>query len=195
LTGAGKKAAIPQSEFGYPPPCGIFRRLDALTNGRAMELPFWKTKRLDEMTAEEWESLCDGCGKCCLHKIEDEDSGDIALTNVACRYLDLGACRCRDYANRQRNVSDCVRLTPAVVPALRWLPDSCAYRLVAEGRDLHWWHPLVSGDKGTVHAAGASVQGKAVSEDEVEDLEDHVQDWLDTTPNPFRKRAARGPCR
>lgn len=160
-----------------------------------MELPFWKSKRLDEMTAEEWESLCDGCGKCCLHKLEDEDTGDIALTNVACRYLDLGTCRCGDYANRQKNVSDCVQLTPTAVPGLRWLPESCAYRLVAEARDLHWWHPLVSGDPGTVHAAGVSVRGEAVSEDAVDDLEDHIQGWLDEVRDPFGKRAAGGPCR
>jgi uncharacterized cysteine cluster protein YcgN (CxxCxxCC family) len=158
-----------------------------------MELPFWKQKRLDEMTAEEWESLCDGCGKCCLHKIEDEDSGDIAFTNVACRYLDLDTCRCSDYANRQKNVSDCVRLTPALVPTLRWLPDSCAYRLVAEGRDLFWWHPLVSGDKATVHAA--SVRGEVISEDDVADLENHIQDWLEAGADPFRKTSAEGSCR
>jgi uncharacterized cysteine cluster protein YcgN (CxxCxxCC family) len=160
-----------------------------------MELPFWKRKRLDEMSVEEWESLCDGCGKCCLHKLEDEDTGDIALTNVACRYLDLGTCRCGDYANRQKNVSDCVQLTPSTVPALHWLPDTCAYRLVGEGHPLPWWHPLVSGDEKTVHAAGVSVRGKAVSEDEVDDLEDHIQSWLDAVRDPFGRKAAGGSCR
>jgi uncharacterized protein len=160
-----------------------------------MELPFWRTKRLDEMTPDEWESLCDGCGKCCLHKLEDVDTGDIALTNVSCRYLDLGTCRCSDYANRQRNVSDCVSLTADTVPGLRWLPDTCAYRLVAEGRDLFWWHPLVSGDPATVHQAGISVRDKAISEDEVDDLEDHVQDWLDTGAKPFKSTAEGGSCR
>jgi uncharacterized cysteine cluster protein YcgN (CxxCxxCC family) len=160
-----------------------------------MERPFWKQKRLEDMSAQEWESLCDGCGKCCLHKIEDADTGAIALTDVACRYLDLGTCRCSDYANRQKNVSDCVRLTPALVPLLRWLPDTCAYRLVAEGRDLYGWHPLISGDKATVHKARISVRGAAVSEDEVDDLEDHVRDWLDDVGDPFRKSSAGGSCR
>lgn len=160
-----------------------------------MQLPFWKRKRLHEMTRPEWESLCDGCGKCCLHKLQDEDTGDIAMTNVACRYLDLETCRCKDYPNRQHNVSDCVQLTPDVVPALRWLPDTCAYRLVAEGRDLFWWHPLVSGDPATVHAAGVSVRGDAITEDDVDDLEDHVQDWLGSGVNPFGKRKKSGTCR
>lgn len=160
-----------------------------------MGLPFWKRKRLDEMSPAEWESLCDGCGKCCLHKLEDEDNGDIAMTNVACRYLDLESCRCKDYANRQRNVDDCVQLTPDVVPTLRWLPDTCAYRLVAEGRDLFGWHPLVSGDPETVHSANRSVRGDAISEDDVNDIEDHVQNWLRSRANPFGGKNKGGSCR
>ena len=156
---------------------------------------FWKRKRLDEMSPSEWESLCDGCGKCCLHKLEDLDSGEIALTNVACRYLDLGSCRCTDYANRQRNVSDCVQLTPSSVPQLRWLPETCAYRLVANGHDLEWWHPLVSGDPSTVHQAGISVRASAISEDEVDDLEDHVQDWLESGAKPFSNTRSHRSCR
>src|SRR3954465_8352962 len=112
------------------------------------DVPFWRMKTLEEMSNAEWESLCDGCGRCCLNKIEDIDSGDIAWTDVACRLLDGESCRCSDYAKRQRKVPDCVRLTPESVRTLRWLPPSCAYRLVAEGRELYWWHPLVSGDAG-----------------------------------------------
>ena len=143
------------------------------------------------MTAEEWESLCDGCGRCCLHKIEDEDTRDIAPTDVACRYLDLDLCRCADYANRQSNVSDCILLTPETVRRLHWLPATCAYRLVAEGRGLYWWHPLVSGDPATVHEAGVSVRGQAISEDQVDDIEDRIRDWLDAGADPFRGASDR----
>ncbi len=155
------------------------------------EKPFWQRKTLDAMTQGEWESLCDGCGQCCLHKIEDEDTGEIARTDVACRYLDLEACRCTDYSNRQRNVPDCVKLQPDTVLRLRWLPETCAYRLVALGQDLAWWHPLVSGDPDTVHAAGISVRGQAISEDRVDDLEDHIQDWLEAGADPFADRPMR----
>lgn len=140
--------------------------------------PFWKRKSLTEMSETEWESLCDGCGQCCLYKLEDADTGEYALTDVACRYLDHDTCRCTDYANRHRNVPDCVKVTPGNIAGLRWMPETCAYRLLAKGRDLEWWHPLVSGDPGTVHSSGASVRGKAVNEDRVDDLEDHVVNQL-----------------
>ena len=141
------------------------------------EEPFWRRKTLAEMTRGEWESLCDGCAKCCLDKLEDDDTGEISYTEVACRLLDLGTCRCTDYANRKRFVPDCVVLTPRTVARLTWLPSSCAYRLISEGKDLEWWHPLVSGDPETVHRAGVSVRGRAVPEAVAGDLEDHVVRW------------------
>ena len=107
---------------------------------------FWKTKTLEEMSNAEWESLCDGCARCCLEKLEDEDTGKIYFTHVSCKLLDSGLCACKDYQNRSDKVPDCVRLTPENVRTLNWLPPSCGYKLVAEGRDLYWWHPLISGD-------------------------------------------------
>ena len=142
--------------------------------------PFWKTKSLEQMTDSEWESLCDGCGRCCLSKLEDDDTGEIYFTHVGCRLLDGQGCRCRDYANRSAQVEDCVRLTPQNVREITWLPPTCGYKLVAAGKDLYWWHPLVSGDPETVHQAGVSVRGKVgASEVDVKDkdLEDHIVSW------------------
>lgn len=144
--------------------------------------PFWKTKSLEEMTGEEWESLCDGCGRCCLHKLRDEGTERLSFTNVACRLLDLKSCRCSHYTDRARLVADCVSLTPETVRAVDWLPPSCAYRLLAEGKDLAWWHPLVSGDPKTVHEAGVSVRGRAVSERRAGPLEHYIVDWPGRTP-------------
>ena len=127
--------------------------------------PFWKEKQLCEMSREEWESLCDGCARCCLVKLEDEDTGAIHFTSAACKLLDGDACRCTDYKNRNRRVPDCVALTPDNVGELNWLPKTCAYRLLAEGRSLPWWHPLVSGRPETVIEAGISVAGKTRSEE------------------------------
>jgi uncharacterized protein len=121
---------------------------------------FWKTKTLAQMDEGEWESLCDGCGKCCLIGLEDEDTGEIHLTDLACKLLDGQSCQCSDYPNRKALVPDCVQLTPQNVPTLHWLPKTCAYRLVHEGRDLFAWHHLVCGDREAVHAAGVSVRGK-----------------------------------
>jgi uncharacterized cysteine cluster protein YcgN (CxxCxxCC family) len=142
--------------------------------------PFWRSKTLDAMTREEWESLCDGCGRCCLVKLEDEDTGRIHATDIGCRLFDAGTCRCKDYPNRSSVVPDCVTLTPKDVRELPWLPPTCAYRLVGEGRDLTWWHPLVSGDPQTVIDAGVSVQGRVfASEDDVaeEDLPERIVNW------------------
>ncbi|GGC73684.1 YcgN family cysteine cluster protein [Chelatococcus reniformis] len=154
--------------------------------------PFWRTKTLDAMSDAEWESLCDGCGRCCLIKLEDEDSGRVHYTDVGCVLLDGEACRCRDYPARQDKVPDCVRLTPSTVRELGWLPPTCAYRLVREGRELYWWHPLVSGDAATVHAAGVSVRGRlSGTEDEmsIDELPERVVRW--PTRVPARARARR----
>ncbi len=131
------------------------------------------------MSDAEWESLCDGCGRCCLIKLEDEQSGSIDHTNVACFLFDEATCRCRDYDNRQSRVPDCVKLTPETAHTIAWMPKTCAYRLLAEGRPLYWWHPLVSGDPESVHLAGVSVRHRVVDEREVSDadLEDHIVTW------------------
>jgi uncharacterized cysteine cluster protein YcgN (CxxCxxCC family) len=139
--------------------------------------PFWRRKTLEEMTPEEWESLCDGCGKCCLIKLEDPDTAELSFTDIACRLLDAHACRCTDYKNRSKRVRGCVRLTAQKLRGMSWLPSTCAYRLVAEGRDLYWWHPLVSGDPESVHAAGMSVRGRTVPEGSVKDEESRIVDW------------------
>jgi uncharacterized cysteine cluster protein YcgN (CxxCxxCC family) len=156
-------------------------------------VPFWRTTPLEEMSPQQWESLCDGCGRCCLIKLEDEDTGRILATDIGCRLFDAGTCRCKDYAQRSRIVPDCVTLTPETVRTLRWLPPTCGYRLVAEGRDLAWWHPLVSGDPQTVVAAGISVKGRVfASEDEIsdDDLPERIVNW------PLRwPKAARTPRR
>jgi uncharacterized cysteine cluster protein YcgN (CxxCxxCC family) len=133
-----------------------------------MTQPAFLNKPLDSMTREEWESLCDGCGLCCQIRVEDEDTGEIALSNVACRYLCLDSHRCTDYANRQKNVSDCVKVTPENVGSLNWLPHSCAYRLVYHGQPLPDWHHLICGDPNRVHQKGPSMKGAIFSEDEAD---------------------------
>lgn len=143
-----------------------------------MAAPFWKTVPLEAMTPTQWEKLCDGCGKCCMAKLEDEDTGDIYFTSVACRLFDAAACRCEDYADRFARVPDCLKLTPDNVRTLPWLPSTCAYRLVAEGRDLYWWHHLVSGSRRTVHEAGVSMRGRVTASESAladpEDYFDHI---------------------
>jgi uncharacterized protein len=156
---------------------------------------FWKQKSLEELNPAEWESLCDGCGRCCLVKLEDEDSGTVLFTDIACKLFDSSSCRCSNYAHRLRKVRDCIRLTPAKVRALSWLPPSCAYRLVAEGRDLPWWHPLVSGSQATVHEAGVSARGRVnQTENEVElaDYPRHIVSWPGRRPYAKRRKRVDG---
>jgi uncharacterized cysteine cluster protein YcgN (CxxCxxCC family) len=131
--------------------------------------PFWKTKTLEEMTSEEWESLCDGCGRCCLVKLEEEDTGEVYTTRLACSMLNVRACRCKDYDNRFSKMPDCLQIDVKRARELKWLPPTCAYRIVAEGRDLPWWHPLLSGTTETVHQAGISVRHFAMSERRVKE--------------------------
>ena len=132
---------------------------------------FWKTKTLRQMSPSEWEALCDGCGKCCLVKLIDDLTDDLHYTTVACKLLDCESCRCGDYENRKTLVEDCVILSPRLIEELNWMPSTCAYRLIHEGKDLYWWHPLMSGSPDTVHEAGISVRGRAISEREVKDSE------------------------
>ena len=136
------------------------------------EKPFWQTKSLDQMTAAEWESLCDGCGLCCLIRFEDEETGEVIPTRVACKLLDQHLCQCKDYVNRKAHVPDCIKLTPWNIDALAWMPVSCAYRRLHEGRGLADWHPLITGDPESVHKAGVSIRDQTVSEDSLADPED-----------------------
>lgn len=138
--------------------------------------PFWESKKLTEMSVTEWESLCDGCARCCLYKLQDEDTDEYFYTNVVCRLLNTETCRCTVYDQRTILMPTCLKLTPDLVHSLGWLPPSCAYRLLAEGKSLPDWHPLISGNPGTVHSAGISVMGKTLSEDSVdmENLEDYI---------------------
>ncbi len=153
-------------------------------SGQVLE-PFWRVKTLEEMSVPEWESLCDGCGRCCLNKLEDWDTGEIIWTDLACKLFDGETCRCGDYEDRFSEVPDCVGLDAPTVRAIAWLPPNCAYRLVAEGRDLRWWHHLVSGDRDTVHLAGVSARGRTTSEEgiEPEDYEDHLASWPGEDPD------------
>ncbi|WP_417604712.1 YcgN family cysteine cluster protein [Primorskyibacter flagellatus] len=138
---------------------------------------FWETKGLRQMTVAEWEALCDGCGKCCLNKLEDEDTGHVELTRVACRLFDDTTCRCAKYEIRHQFVPECIVLKPENIDShAYWMPRTCAYRLLWEGKPLYDWHPLISGDPETVHAAGVSMQHRTVPEFEIDedDWEDHI---------------------
>jgi uncharacterized cysteine cluster protein YcgN (CxxCxxCC family) len=138
--------------------------------------PFWERKSLVNLNPQEWESLCDGCAQCCLYKIEDEETGDIFFTNVACRFLDLETCHCMDYDHRHEIMPTCVELTPAKIFDLYWLPKTCAYRLLAEDEKLAAWHPLISGSAESVHKAGISLRSRALSERDID--MDHLEDFI-----------------
>jgi uncharacterized cysteine cluster protein YcgN (CxxCxxCC family) len=142
------------------------------------ESPFWITTPLEEMIPEMWESLCDGCAKCCLQKLEDEETREIYNTNIVCDLLNLDSCRCTRYRERSKLVPNCVTLTPKDLADPYWLPQTCAYRLLAEGKPLPDWHPLVSGDPDSVEKAGHSIRGKVIRESEADDWEHHLVDWL-----------------
>jgi uncharacterized protein len=152
--------------------------------------PFWKAKTLSEMSDTEWESLCDGCAKCCLVKLEDEDSGELFFTSLHCKLLDSSTCKCSDYPNRKKFVPVCVKLTPEVVATVDWLPQSCAYRLVHERKDLYDWHHLVCGDREEVHRRGFSARGRTRTEEGVddEDAMDYVIDWFHAPPKSARQK-------
>ncbi len=147
--------------------------------------PFWQTKSLKQMNASEWEALCDGCGRCCLNKLEDYDTAEILWTNIGCRLLDDHTCLCRNYPDRHAEVADCLPLTPETVPTMAWLPPTCAYRLIDEGKPLYWWHYLVSGERESVHQAGISVRGRTVAEKglTVEDFESYLVQWPGEGPD------------
>ena len=145
---------------------------------------FWELP-IEELSRAEWEALCDGCGRCCTHKIEDADSGEIEQTNVACKLLDTGSAKCSDYRNRKAFVPDCLRLTLAIVEDVPWLPSTCAYRRRAQGRSLPGWHYLISGDREAVHRVGVGVAGRVVSESEAGPLEHHIVEWGPARPDPL----------
>jgi len=143
---------------------------------------FWEHKSLSELSPAQWEALCDGCALCCLHKLEDEDSSEVFYTSVRCRYLDEKACRCSDYQHRSQLMPNCVQLDASNVDEFHWLPGSCAYRLVAEGKPLQDWHPLISGDADSVHRAGISLRGRSISDEFVhpDGYDEHIVHWVES---------------
>ena len=155
------------------------------------DAPFWERKRLEEMTDGEWESLCDGCGRCCLEKAKSDDSPDLYFLDVGCELLDPLTAGCSDYEHRLARVPGCFKLTPAHMPSIDWLPDTCGYTRVFQGRKLEWWHPLVSGDPSTVHSAHVSVRGKVKATDKQVgegEWEDHVVRWPMRLPKAARRK-------
>jgi len=169
------------------------RKRDPAADAAPLEDGYWRRKTLAEMSEREWEALCDGCGKCCVISLEDTDTGELYRTDVSCRLFDTNACGCGDYANRKQYVPDCVKLTPKNVPKLDWLPETCAYRLVSEGKDLFWWHPLISGDPETTHTSLASVRGKTRPEGRLKTagLMRRIMQWPEPKPEPTRKPASK----
>lgn len=131
--------------------------------------PFWEQVPLGQMSKEQWESLCDGCARCCLHKLEDEDTGEVYYTDVHCRYMEKSTCSCTVYLERQKKVPNCVWLTPEQAESFFWLPDTCAYRLLAEGKKLYDWHPLISGDPDSVHKAEISIRNKGIADNLIDE--------------------------
>lgn len=150
-------------------------------------MTFWKTKRLEAMSAEEWESLCDGCGRCCVVRFEEEETGEVIPTRVHCKLFDPDTCACVDYAHRKAHVPDCIKLTPWNIEALEWMPKSCAYRRIHEGRPLASWHHLISGSRDTVHEAGVSVRGQTIDETSLATPEDALDfeapEWAEDVPD------------
>ena len=146
---------------------------------------FWETKSLNQMTKVEWESLCDGCGKCCLHKLEDIDTGEISVSNVSCSFLDQTSCKCKDYKNRNENVPDCIQLDSKNLKKLDWLPSTCAYRLIDEGESLHDWHHLISGSSETIHERGMSVRDCSVNESSLKNVEEYILEWFNENGTLF----------
>ncbi len=141
-----------------------------------MNLPFWQTTTLEDMTQQQWESLCDGCAQCCAHKLEDEDSGELFYTNIVCQYLDTQECRCSVYPERQQKVADCIQITPQNAGTLSWIPETCAYKRLAKGQSLPEWHPLITGNADSARLANVSVSGKVISEADIN--EDDMEDFI-----------------
>ena len=146
---------------------------------------FWETKSLNQMTKVEWESLCDGCGKCCLHKLEDIDTGEVSVSNVSCSFLDQTSCKCKDYNNRNENVPDCIQLDLKNLKKLDWLPSTCAYRLIDEGKNLHDWHHLISGSSETIHERGMSVRDYSINETSLKNVEEYILEWFNENGTLF----------
>ena len=154
-----------------------------MSSEKGLREDFWQHYRLDELNQDEWEALCDGCALCCVHKLEDEDTGDIAVTDISCRYLDLEKCSCTDYSNRHVNVPDCVPFDSEAARSFYWLPDTCAYRCLADERPLPDWHYLISGDSALVHTLGISARSQSISETLVpeDEWQERVVRWVEPT--------------